>query len=341
MAVKKVLYYALGGGLGHLTRSYAILQALKAITDSPLEISLITNSPHAKFINQSINSAVDRLLIADSPAMLSTLLAQLFSEDWHLLIVDTFPRGLMGELSAWLAKLKMSKVLIQRYLNEQYLERFDVANFTQNHYQLALRLTDTMPAQLLTAHMIDLPPVTILPFIDQQGPKLFSDNGDGERKVDDKRAINGRKLLFIDFGKEADAFLEVLYQTQNINWTVVTTRPAKRASVDHICYYPAATLFPQTDLVVGNGGYNLFHELKLTNKPAIFLPQPRTYDDQFSRVKSYPAATNTEQFSLLLNKFSTLAPLNRSVIEHNSHIAQRSVLTGAYQAAEKIKEILM
>jgi hypothetical protein len=283
-----MVYYALGGGLGHLTRARAIIPALVGMAPAQFHISFISNSPHT----EKIVDNVDQLAVVSSQAELEPALDRMFETMPDLFVVDTFPRGLMGELVKWLDRLSCPRILIQRYLNERYVRDYSIADFVGRHYDCALRLADNLPQQNFCTTTIDLPPITIL---DQIGsckpvPKLFDEE---ER---------GLRLLFVDFGSAADAYLEAIPPSFAVR--VITLDPVRLTALGNaLSYYPAAALFDQADLIVGACGYNLYHEVKRSGRQAIFLPQPRTYDDQFGRSRSTASATTVEEFIKLLSNW--------------------------------------
>ena len=49
-------------------------------------------------------------------------------------------------------------------------------------------------------------------------------------------------------------------------------------------------LLPLADLVISAGGYNTVTEIRVAKAPAVFLPSPRTHDDQWDRVAAVRSA---------------------------------------------------
>lgn len=49
-------------------------------------------------------------------------------------------------------------------------------------------------------------------------------------------------------------------------------------------------LLSLADLAIAEGGYNTVHELRAAKTPAVFLPSPRSHDDQYERVQALAAA---------------------------------------------------
>jgi predicted glycosyltransferase len=286
-AKHRIVYYGLGGGLGHLTRARAIIGALKKAARQHLQIILLTNSP----FGQLMINEVDELISIPSEDCLETALARALAIEPALFIVDTFPRGLMGELAGWLARLQRPRVLIQRYLNERYVKKFEIANFVARHFDRALRLGDNLPRQNFTAATTDLPAVTILDQLPCAPPQqIFNINSDAPR------------ILMIDFGAAADAYIKAI--PPGFQKRIVTPHPQRLAAMpDAVCHYPAAAIFHQADLVIGSCGYNLYHEIDQTNMPAIFLPQKKLYDDQFLRARGTMQATSPQELAAMLENW--------------------------------------
>ena len=141
MSPRRLLVYALGGGFCHLNRALALSRAamkrgytvdvlsntyaaqlfdfqnaavFDQAADSPARITINAFSPHAPRdeVEKSITRIVRKL-------------------DYDVLIVDTFPRGLIGELADILPTLNRPKVLVHRDLNPRYIAQYDLQNFVR------------------------------------------------------------------------------------------------------------------------------------------------------------------------------------------------------------------
>ncbi|MFP2930590.1 hypothetical protein ACLESO_36410, partial [Pyxidicoccus sp. 3LG] len=129
MAGLRWLVYALGGGMGHLTRAGALARMAARQGHA---VSLLTNSPFAPGLplEEVLGSGVSvRRLGAelDKPTVRGAVERWLEEARADVLVVDTFPRGLGGELAPLLPGLRTRKVLVHRDLNPAYVARFDVA----------------------------------------------------------------------------------------------------------------------------------------------------------------------------------------------------------------------
>ncbi len=186
-------------------------------------------------------------------------------------VVDTFPRGIVGEIADLVPLLQNPVVLIQRFLNPFYLRQFNVAAFVGQHYRLVVRIADSLPPQTLSQRTVDVPPMTI-----REAREL-------------PRAGPRSGWLFLEWreGDERQPYIEVVQETAR--------RRGKEVRVLRLGeFYPAVELMTGAELVIGGGGYNLFHEAALAGTPAIFVPGRRMYDDQFGRTAGAAQARTPE-----------------------------------------------
>ncbi len=110
-----ILYYALGGGLGHLTRSLVLIEHAPERLRS--KIRILVSSKSAGAAERSFPCPVDRVpdaAMAD-PAGYERFLAGHFEKHhFQCVVMDTFPFGLLGEMKYRLPHIP--RVLIGRYL---------------------------------------------------------------------------------------------------------------------------------------------------------------------------------------------------------------------------------
>ncbi|MEM7558068.1 MAG: hypothetical protein AAF394_03010 [Planctomycetota bacterium] len=134
------LIYALGGGLGHLHRSLALANAVaKRNAQAPakngdasrITVRILTNSPFASMISpeaETTTGAEFVLMPHDSgrEETVSRVREVLTLQNFDTLIVDTFPRGLGGELPEVCEDLECSRILVHRHLNSRYAKKAEV-----------------------------------------------------------------------------------------------------------------------------------------------------------------------------------------------------------------------
>ena len=263
-----LLYYAPGAGLGQLTRGLAILRRWKAHTRR--SALLVTYSAFASLVSRQ--GVAVKQIPGPEPEFVGRAVR---GANPKLLVVDTFPRGIVGEIAELVPSLLCPAVLIQRYLNPSYLRQFKVAAFLGQHYRLAVRITDALEPQTLSQRTVDVPPVTVRE----------------ARELPPARSRSG--WLFVDWGEGSEPYLQVaLEAARQRRKQLRILRPGES--------YPAVNWMPSAELVIGAGGYNLFHEVALTSTPAIFVPCRRMYDDQFGRTVNAPHARTPEALRTLL-----------------------------------------
>ena len=263
-----LLYYAPGAGLGPLTRGLAILRRWK--THTRRSALLLTYSTFAPLISRE--GVAVKQIPGPEPQFLERAVRR---ANPKLLVVDTFPRGIVGEIAELLPSLPCPTVLIQRYLNPAYLRQFKVAAFLGQHYRLAVRIADAMEPQTLSQRTVDVPPVTV-------------------REAREVPAARSRSdWLFVGWGEGSEPYLQVALETarQRSKQLRILRLPES---------YPAVNWMPKAELVIAAGGYNLFHEVALTATPAIFVPCRRMYDDQFGRTVNAAQARTPEALRALL-----------------------------------------
>jgi hypothetical protein len=119
-----ILYYALGGGLGHIARSLAILERMPA----PLrgQCRLLVSSLSAGIAVPHAPCPVDRVppaVMENKEDYFAFFTAYLRTHCFTAIVADTFPFGLLGELRGEAGEVP--RVLVGRYLRwEPYAARY-------------------------------------------------------------------------------------------------------------------------------------------------------------------------------------------------------------------------
>jgi len=265
MASHQWLIYALGGGLGHLTRACAL--ALAALPDTCVRI--LTNSPYAAWVQRA---APELDISADQGP--SEILREIAFRPADCLIVDTFPRGLVGELASVLPTFRGLKVFVQRDLNPQYVRNYNLNTFVANTYDLVLSPGDANPDSLGPF----LQTVNTAPWLARSVHELPSRHT-ARRLLDlheDKPCI----LVCAAGNPEEQAwYREVASQLErasqcDIRWL----GPGSTFS-----YWPAMDLYPAVDVVIGGAGYNTVYECVACAIPLVAKAWSRKYDRQYLR----------------------------------------------------------
>ena len=281
-----IVYYAMGGGLGHLVRARAVLHTL----DLEARATLLTASPYAR----------DRRVVGELPVELAPaagavsgredrvahrqwLVDVLRRLDPEELFVDTFPLGLLGELAdlAEETGLRPRLSYVGRLLRwPAYVAavpaavraRFDRAFIVERlHAEHEAVLRDSCD------EMVPLQPRD--PPGDSCGHDTFG------------RELPARFWLVVHSGPpeeivELVAYARDLQRIESDPAPIVVASPAPGPVGDGLIaldLHPATPLFARAARVVSACGYNVMRQMAPHFERHRFLPFPRRYDDQFTR----------------------------------------------------------
>jgi hypothetical protein len=326
--------YALGGGWGHLNRALCLAR----IAAHQRFVRIITNSPYASYITSLITQETSQILIetispeANFQQTCTQVQNTLLKQDYDCLIVDTFPRGLGGELVKVFSQLKrIPKVLIHRDLNPDYIAAKDLTNFVNQNYNLVI-----IPGDSDDSPFADLPNVTqTLPWLIRSFSELEIDKAYNCLKLSypqEKPVIlvssSGQPSELELFGlltqELSDTFPEVIVRC------LAPICPANCPKKLWVSQYPGIECLPATDLVVGSGGYNTVNECLALQIPLVGIAYPRLYDRQTRRLQNlnipfHPVTGNLEtdvrEAIALVHNFLPLNKSSTPIQYHNGAIA--------------------
>ena len=146
-----ILIYALGGGWGHVTRAAALARAIGPAA----RVRILANSPYL----QIVQAAMPELGIeaVSTGAEAASGIAREEPDVVDVLVVDTFPRGLGGELATLLPSLRAWKVLIHRDLKPEYVSWAGLRSFVGAHYDCVICPGERGPLADLTRAFFSAP----------------------------------------------------------------------------------------------------------------------------------------------------------------------------------------
>lgn len=280
-----VLYYALGGGLGHVTRALSVarrwstLRAEPFVTLSSCPVELPFSGPHLRLTEKK-----------PAPEQLGRLVAALGSTlRPGVVAVDAFPAGILGELREVLPALPCPRVAILRRLQPEWGEKW--------------RLPELLPAAYSRSVAVEEPLGFEATGAGYAGPVVIRDPDEVLSREAARRALGHADerplILAVTTGTQpADQGLQGLCVriAGRIGAAVrlVTPYPPGPLPAPYISHFPLMEWLRAADLVVGPCGYNLFHETRTLGIPAVWVPQPRHYDDQFGRAEGGSVARSPE-----------------------------------------------
>lgn len=280
MSGERWLLYALGGGLGHLTRAVALGRAARR---SGHTVDVVTNSPFASALPLEAELGeghVHRLgAELDKHAVREAIEWLLDSMRPEVLVVDTFPRGLGGELAPLLPGVKARKVLVHRDLHPDYVERFGLARFVEAfdrlivpgepapfaHHPLAV---STPPWLVLDAgELLDVPAAR----------RKLGVPEEAEAAPVVAVVACGRPEEVLEYTRLAETLQRGLGPSALVRLLAPEAPPR---------LWPAFAVMRGIDVLVGAGGYNTVQEARATGTPLVAIARPRLYDRQALRLRS-------------------------------------------------------
>jgi predicted glycosyltransferase len=297
------LIYALGGGWGHLVRTLS----LGRIAARHRPVIILCNSPYAKALvryesfsrHQEIFDFEEPLPIVEgcylhliSPTTSSQETRKqvreiILGDFYECVIVDTFPRGLGGELVTILPSLKSTpRILIHRDINPIYAQAKDLAGFVREQFNLVI-----VPGEGENLPLAKLPQAyqTDPWLIRHAGELLNPQQARHILKIPPEKA--GSLILVCAAGKaeELDLYGQLTqYLSESFPDKIVrclaAERPAKCPPELWVFHWPGIECLLAADVVVGGAGYNTFYECTSLGIPLVAIAFNRQYDRQEMRV---------------------------------------------------------
>ncbi|MCI0489062.1 MAG: hypothetical protein L0229_20920 [Blastocatellia bacterium] len=287
-----ILYYAPGGGLGHLTRARAFLHTM-AFKD---RAAILTPSPFAKDPRVTGGAEiipVPKELAGDLPRYKSWLresFARLRPDGIYL---DAFPVGIMGEFCDFqfpapvyhIARLlrwtEYAKLLTgapptfhTTYRVEPLVEEQE--RFLRNHSLEIATLDLQYPYESLGDHVEEL----IKDFTRTGRPLWLIVHSGPDRETEE----------LIAYADEMRGIEEKSLPTEEGHPQIILVAPHGsehlREGISHIDIYPASALFPFADRVITACGFNALRETEAFQARHRYIPFARRYDDQFLRARA-------------------------------------------------------
>lgn len=275
----EAIYYALGGGLGHLTRARAVLATLGETA------RVICHSPHAA--NPEVTRGLHLLPVppatAQNPTDFATWLETLLWESRpSIFYLDSFPAGLFGELCtielppdlrihhlARLLRWENYRPLIGgKMLRLQRVYRLEPLAAEQQTW-----LQDN--AGQIIELTLPLPPPGPLPnsaapFNAMSRPRWLVVHSGPWDEV--KELLDYARDMAVAEGMQPALALV----------TPVVQQPLPD-NVLHLPLYPVYPLYWLADRIISACGFNVMREVGPYRDKHRFIPMPRQFDDQYAR----------------------------------------------------------
>lgn len=275
-----ILYCAPGAGLGHLTRACALACHV------PMQI--VTSSPFAQGLAQLTGMPIHHIPRQEWNRDIQTFVN---AHPWSLVILDAFPRGVLGEWENWKPQEGLAVVYMARRLNlKAYAEaagqNWNVPLPGMQQVIVAETLSEEHAAMLelwkdthgIQSHCLPgricLPETFPAPLV----PKELT-----------HRLQNDGATLVVHSGprEECEQLVrQAQMDAQGHGGEVVLLSPwqLQLPNVSTFEYYPAPRLFPLAQRVITGAGYNAIAETAFIQHKHKAVPFPRKFDDQQGRL---------------------------------------------------------
>lgn len=337
------LIYAMGGGWGHLTRSLSLAKAA-AIRHHVLIISncsyldYMQNDPNWTRLTKGLSIEIRNCAhfnSRDNKAELTELIEREVADlSCSTFIVDSFPRGLLGELQSVLScrKKTAKTVLVHRDLNPAYAEQYNLREFVQSNFDLVLN-----PGEGTRALFQD--------FAVESAPWLIRDSAELD-SVNDERIRcwfepGKNTILICPSGRdiEMEQYVRIAeclaVRFESCNFLLLNngqSRNNERSNLRQVKYWPAIDLLASSSLVVGSGGYNISNECRALGVPLLAYAQSRMYDRQKLRLLAFNQA--------IFSSESELVDLVEKAVSSKTDQRQKATFdNGVYSAVREIERL--
>jgi len=279
-----LLYYAVGGGLGHITRALAVQHTL--CLGSMVVMTAQTAIQQPAFTDRIQPLLVPPKLAADKPVYLRWLQQQLELWQPEQIILDTFPVGILGEWSdISLAAIQVNHVA--RYIKWPAYARYAGCR-EWPEFSITWQVESLHPQQqiALCEHSSCVQSLRL------EDPCIVPLRAE-------RRMIEGVKntdfWLVVHSGAQDEILALVDYAEQHCRqikcnlpiFIVTSTALPKRFAARVLALYPASPLFDVAERIYSGGGFNVMRQLQHYAAKHYPMPFDRTFDDQYHRVAEW------------------------------------------------------
>lgn len=283
MQLNQVLFLAPGGGLGHIVRSVAIAMELKQIGNiTPL---ILSSSPYSNGLARLSGIKISRVPLKFWAQEVLKTLNQINPQ---LLVCDTFPFGIQGELQEQTNWLKKSVYIARHLKYENY--------FVTNGFSKPNLAAMTIAIEPLQERHVE--------WVASGESELFTTDYPIRFPAENFPAPVSQKIyepfkskpvdLIVHSGPVQELEMLAAYTTKEQS-LIVSPRPILQG-YDWLEYFPAAHLYKYANKIITGAGYNAMAELAGYKDKHIAVPFERNYDDQQLRTTfSIPDGNSNKQ----------------------------------------------
>lgn len=276
---RRIAWYALGGGLGHLNRTLAIMRHFRPLVPDA-GVLLLTSSAYSHL---AMNAGIPVLRVpgvaegATFPAgMIGALVAGALARlaPLDLLVVDTFPGGLHAELTPDVLGQVHRRALIARPYGPP------IEPEGAYHYHEILVPTPSATSGVAVGYVLNRQPGETLDVPDARRQLALPPSSDMPVILGLHAGDPGEVQAFFAQIRAASAALGRPHTLRLITPLPLPGPPPS----DLVHTYPASEVLGAADLVLAGAGYNTAAELGAHGIRALLRPFERSHDQQARRV---------------------------------------------------------
>lgn len=274
--MRTVLYYAAGGGLGHLTRAAAFLHT-RGLETSGLILTSLAPELIPAGVTEVPVLRIPPELHTDAVGLSRWIEEFLRTRRIEVVHVDAFPLGILGE---W-EKVSLPPGCVKRHVArlvawERYRRQvagdavFDVTYVVEPLHHAQHEYLAACSRRLEAVDLVDPPVVS---------------SCDGE-------ALTASDWLIVHSGptEEVEQLVRYAGELRRLEGSRATLALATRCSSSfpgiRLCPdYPASRWFPVVGRVLSGAGFNVMRQMRPWAGKHRFLPFERRFDDQFTRAR--------------------------------------------------------
>lgn len=280
-----IIYYALGGGWGHVSRARKLIAQL-GISNYKV---MISDSLQQNIFEERHIIRVPGTLSQDIPELKKRLSSMFEDKAVSQIFLDSFPAGILGELNTLMPIEGKKITYVCRYLNWAvyspkiespfaFDETLIIDDITEEHHGFVK--ANSKKTTYLDVE--NLPPAH-----SPEKLKALYNLPDNQKLWLIVHASNKEELEnLISYAKECSLSEEV----SPFFLVISNIAPPSGNPIKHIEYYPASDFFPVANQIFSACGYNIMAETQPFSFKHRFIPFDRKYDDQFSRAKNRRAS---------------------------------------------------
>lgn len=298
----------MGGGHGHAIRALGVARALQDLRHPSTSCLLLMPARLRPWVHWARvpSASPPPSAHTDPEALGAWTRARLQAFRPDVLVMDVFPRGVLGELADGLEALAPRRLLLTRWVNPRYYLQPDVAAFIRQAFDAIAWSEPPDPA--LEAAFGDLPGSRRVP------PVLFVGPKDVASATACRQAFGihelARAVVALGSGDgRSDALLletlgEVAARLEGLHVLFFSDQLERRVTprLQVVDVFPAGAWLRAGRVVVGGAGYQSYYEIVQSGLPAVFRPLDRLLDDQGRRARGEMGAPRPARSRVALDR---------------------------------------